>query len=135
MAAARAAQKQAEHMGGENKAEIFEMLSGGSFSDLKKFKNCVLQSCSVCNQQVVGPRYTCKRCTTVMPHRMCEKCHAQFEKTQKLELPDPNPMKWSEKTEDHEFVFETGGPKVSQRQKPNDACACGSGKKYKKCCR
>ena len=81
---------------------------------------------------------------------LCEACHATFLSGT---LPHNNPKNpLSRLAEDHAFdpfVDPTGkqfqplkkvstttatvakGPKV----KPNDKCPCGSGKKYKKCCR
>eukprot|EP00668_Euglena_longa_P028935 GGOE01036270.1.p2 GENE.GGOE01036270.1~~GGOE01036270.1.p2 ORF type:complete len:177 (-),score=48.21 GGOE01036270.1:305-811(-) len=101
-----------------------------------------------CDGCAVGPiqgfRYKCKRCTN---HDLCEVCHSKFVGGTLVQ--DSSMMrknKVSVRLEDHDFApyvdkdfqqlkttAKAPAPKA-KRVKPNDACPCGSGKKFKKCC-
>lgn len=86
------------------------------------------------------------KCTKCTNHDFCEACHEDFLKgnlKQTVQSARVNPL--SKRMEDHKFdefadkdFKGMGGgaapaPKV-KKQKPNDPCSCGSGKKAKKCC-
>jgi len=122
-------------------------------ADPRKFGEHVGITCDGCETiPIIGFRYRCLRCKDSQGqfnHDICENCFEDFKRgelnyaTQGQNRISPDPL-------DHEFQtyvdrkqfksLSAGsstpgkvapGPK---KTKPNEACPCGSGKKYKKCC-
>ena len=108
-------------------------------------------TCDACAcRPMQGYRYKCKFCKN---HDICEACYAKFMET-KVVVQNPTlerVNKVSKRAEDHEFYRyaepdgsfkpmggtapRTATQKRAKKTKPNDPCPCGSGKKFKKCCR
>jgi hypothetical protein len=88
---------------------------------------------------IVGFRYKCKECAN--EYDLCEACFAQ-ESSIKLPLSDcvEHAHKFLMCKQDSLFEgmavssANTKKEKSNGKQKPNESCGCGSGKKYKKCC-
>ena len=100
-------------------------------------------TCDGCNCiPIVGYRWRCKNCKN---HDLCDACYDEFKTNKKLLHANARRNPISVRLEDHAFkaIAENGcfkgmmGPAKStqeKKQKANDLCACGSKKKYKKCC-
>eukprot|EP00929_Paragymnodinium_shiwhaense_P118336 TRINITY_DN90269_c0_g1_i1.p2 TRINITY_DN90269_c0_g1~~TRINITY_DN90269_c0_g1_i1.p2 ORF type:complete len:185 (+),score=92.92 TRINITY_DN90269_c0_g1_i1:91-645(+) len=92
---------------------------------------------------VFGYRFRCKNCPN---HDICENCFDQWRGGKGVIANGLAKQVVSLKASDHQFYIHKdggfksmvsgGGPtaKSEAKQKPNDECKCGSGKKYKKCC-
>jgi hypothetical protein len=101
-------------------------------------------TCDGCNvEPIVGFRWRCKNCKN---HDLCGTCHAQFLEGKLVHNNRRNNV--SMRVQDHEFFawkdqkgfkgMKMNGEVIEEKQKktkPNEPCPCGSGKKYKKCCR
>ena len=108
-------------------------------------------TCDGCGMKpIAGYRFKCIQCAN---HDICETCHDEFVKTGITKNVMGNANRLSKDATAHNFkvyaepgcfkpLSKAGGAaqgKATQKQgtkvKPNDKCPCGSGKKYKKCCR
>ena len=113
---------------------------------MSKFGTHVGITCDGCNcAPIVGFRWRCLNCDN---HDLCDACYNVYRKEGRLLHQNKRRNPVSMRIEDHKFkvlvergVFKcmtgaSGGAdkKLEKRQKPNAKCACGSGKKYKKCC-
>ena len=103
-------------------------------------------TCDGCGvEPMFGFRWHCQNCEN---HDLCDSCYDVFKKDGKLLHKNKRRNPISMRVGDHKFcvlaergVFKcmkgaNGGAsvKLEKKQKPNAKCACGSGKKYKKCC-
>lgn len=92
---------------------------------------------------IIGYRWRCRNCKN---HDLCDSCYDVFKGGKLLHAnARRNPVSMS--LDHHEFfcLAEQGSfkgmsdnssvPKKTKKVKPNEPCPCGSGKKYKKCCR
>eukprot|EP00754_Rhynchopus_humris_P001549 Rhum_TRINITY_DN10902_c0_g1::Rhum_TRINITY_DN10902_c0_g1_i1::g.41137::m.41137 len=122
--------------------EVKEKQEAKKAEDMKrKFGTHYGITCDGCQAApVVGYRWRCTKCKN---HDVCDICHEQFKAGTFVHSNKINNI--SGKVEDHDFVLEAqlgAGFKPmnkevyhkEKKQKPNDPCACGSGKKNKKCC-
>ncbi|CAE8620024.1 unnamed protein product [Polarella glacialis] len=93
---------------------------------------------------IFGYRYSCKSCAS---HDVCESCYDAWAGGTGVMPNGLAKQTLSTNASDHTFhmfkdhtfksvVKSTAGPtlKSAAKQKPNDECACASGKKFKKCC-
>ncbi|KAJ8605843.1 hypothetical protein CTAYLR_000516 [Chrysophaeum taylorii] len=104
-------------------------------------------SCDGCglHAPLMGYRYRCKRCGN---HDVCESCFAEWDGGNGKVRNALKQQRLSAKAADHLFVLHkdskgfkplvkgavAAAAAVIKKQKPNDSCACSSGRKYKKCC-
>ena len=129
---ARAAQKAKE-----------ESAKADATPEAKMFGTHIGITCDGCNCiTIVGYRWRCKNCKN---HDLCDACYDEFKSNKKLLHVNQRRNPISMRLEDHEFkaIAEPGCFKSmvgavttvkKAKQKPNDPCSCGSGKKAKKCC-
>mmetsp|Transcript_39977 Transcript_39977/g.55568 ORF Transcript_39977/g.55568 Transcript_39977/m.55568 type:complete len:115 (+) Transcript_39977:300-644(+) len=111
---------------------------------MSKFGEHAGITCDGCGvKPIAGLRYKCQMCAN---HDFCELCYEEYDKgmlKQTTQSARVNPI--SKRTEDHKFQeyadkdfkgMGGGAPPAAKvkKQKPNDPCNCGSGKKAKKCC-
>ncbi|CAE7232505.1 secA [Symbiodinium natans] len=141
VAAAQAERQKAETLKAFQEAKKQEIEEKGT-SYYGEHQGITCDACAVV--PIFGYRYACKSCAS---HDVCESCYDAWaggtgvmpNKLAKQTL-STNPVDHSFKLyKDQTFkpvVKSTGGPSVKSapKLKPNDNCACGSGKKYKKCC-
>mmetsp|Transcript_18962 Transcript_18962/g.27777 ORF Transcript_18962/g.27777 Transcript_18962/m.27777 type:complete len:157 (-) Transcript_18962:501-971(-) len=111
----------------------------------RKFGTHIGITCDGCSAQpIIGYRWRCRSCKN---HDLCDACYEVF-KTGKLLHANARRNPVSMVASHHEFysLAEQGAfkgmsgqsgptPKAAKKIKPNEPCPCGSGKKYKKCCR
>lgn len=100
-------------------------------------------TCDGCGEgPLIGYRYRCKSCAN---HDVCESCFDAWAGGKGIIKNQLGKQQVSKNPADHSFELykdkgfkplAKGGEakKVEKKQKPNEVCACGSGKKYKKCC-
>eukprot|EP00746_Dinoflagellata_sp_MGD_P141385 gnl/MRDRNA2_/MRDRNA2_74500_c0_seq2.p1 gnl/MRDRNA2_/MRDRNA2_74500_c0~~gnl/MRDRNA2_/MRDRNA2_74500_c0_seq2.p1 ORF type:complete len:207 (+),score=54.03 gnl/MRDRNA2_/MRDRNA2_74500_c0_seq2:72-623(+) len=100
-------------------------------------------TCDGCGEgPLIGYRYRCKSCAN---HDVCESCYDLWAGGKGTVKNNLGKQAVSKNAADHNFELykdkgfkslAKGGEakKVEKKQKPNEPCACGSGKKFKKCC-
>lgn len=103
-------------------------------------------TCDGCGiMPVFGYRFRCKQCAN---HDICEVCFDQWRNGKGVIANGLAKQVVSLKASDHSFFIykdpgfksmvsgagTTSKTKSEAKQKPNDTCNCGSGKKFKKCC-
>lgn len=114
--------------------------------EAKYFGEHVGISCDGCGLRapLVGYRYHCKMCNN---HDVCESCYKLWDGGKGTVSNALNQQRLSTDPSAHNFVLHkdakgftplvkgAGAANKGKRFKPNDPCPCGSGNKYKKCCR
>eukprot|EP00927_Polykrikos_kofoidii_P074375 TRINITY_DN70361_c0_g1_i1.p1 TRINITY_DN70361_c0_g1~~TRINITY_DN70361_c0_g1_i1.p1 ORF type:complete len:195 (-),score=48.20 TRINITY_DN70361_c0_g1_i1:170-754(-) len=101
-------------------------------------------SCDGCGTgPIFGWRFHCKSCAN---HDICETCFDAWRGGKGVMPNGLAKQTISTSAGDHKFTIykdssfrsmvsgASGAVKMGPKPKPNDQCACGSGKKYKKCC-
>ena len=142
LAEAREAQAAAAKRAEEAKKKKFE-----AAPEARKFGTHTGITCDGCAvQPILGYRWRCRICKN---HDLCDACYDVFKTEGKLLHVNSRRNPISTIPDRHEFyaLAEQGcfkglnsGPggatrKPTKKIKPNEPCPCGSGKKYKKCCR
>lgn len=138
--------KVAEARAAQEKAAAAKAKKFQAAPEARKFGTHTSITCDGCAvQPIIGYRWRCRICKN---HDLCDACYDTFKNEGKLLHVNGRRNPISLIPDRHEFyaLAEQGcfkgmngngetAAKATKKIKPNEPCPCGSGKKFKKCCR